>query len=146
MCIHIQYAGCHYEVFVEEIKVEERAVAGPRREIADTKNPHHIAAPFDSDLWLVHKKEGDSVKAGEEVLNLSLMKTEYAVTSSVDGVVKRVVVFTDYKTDKKMVPVKKGALLMELAPPRERCRNCDAEVEKDYQFCPRCGNNLESQG
>ena len=105
--------------------------------LTPTKNPHHIAAPFDSDLWLVHKKEGDSVKAGEEVLNLSLMKTEYAVTSPVDGVVKRVVVFADYK---------KGALLMELAPPRERCRNCDAQVEEDYKFCPKCGYNLESQG
>ncbi|RLB80662.1 MAG: pyruvate carboxylase [Deltaproteobacteria bacterium] len=134
-----------YEIFVEDIKVKEKAVTGPGREMADTQNPYHIAAPFDSDLWLVHKKEGDAVKAGEEVLNLSLMKTEYAVTSPVDGVVKRIVVFADYRADKKMVPVKKGALLMELAPPRERCKNCDAEIEEDYKFCPKCGSNLESQ-
>ncbi|NVM22997.1 MAG: pyruvate carboxylase, partial [Desulfobacterales bacterium] len=134
-----------YEVFVEDIKVKEKAVTGPGLEMADAKNPYHIAAPFDSDLWLVHKKEGDAVKAGEEVLNLSLMKTEYAVNSTVDGVVKRVVVFADYKADKKMVPVKKGALLMELAPPRERCMNCDAEIEDDYKFCPTCGYNLEAR-
>jgi pyruvate carboxylase len=134
-----------YEVFVEDIKVAERAVMGPGLEMADTKNVFHIAAPFDSDLWIVHKKEGEPVRAGEEVLNLSLMKTEYAVTSPVDGVVKRVVAFADYKADKKMVSVKKGALLMELASPRERCKNCDAEIEEDYKFCPTCGCNLESQ-
>ena len=82
------------------------------------------------------------MKAGEEVLNLSLMKTEYAVTSPVDGLVKRVVVFADYRADKKMVPVKKGALLMELARPCERCKNCDAEIEEDYKFCPVCGVNI----
>ncbi|NVM57966.1 MAG: pyruvate carboxylase, partial [Desulfobacterales bacterium] len=131
-----------YEVFVEDIQVKERAIAGPGLEMADMKNPYHIGAPFDSDLWLVHKKEGDPVKAGEEVLNLSLMKTEYAVTSPVDGVVKKVVVFADYRTDKKMIPVKKGALLMELAPPREQCINCDAEIEEGYKFCPACGYKL----
>jgi pyruvate carboxylase len=132
-----------YEIFVEDIQVEEGIAAGPRHEMADKKNVYHIAAPFDADLWLVHKKEGDTVKAGEEVLNLSLMKTECAVTSPVDGVVKRVVVFADYKADKKMTPVKKGALLMELAPPRERCSNCDADIEEEYLFCPRCGHNLK---
>jgi len=131
-----------YEVFVEDIKVEERVVTEPGPEMADINNPYHIGAPFDSDLWLVHKKEGDSVKAGEEVLNLSLMKTEYAVTSPVDGVVKRVVVFADYRADKKMVTVKKGTLLMELAPPREHCKNCNTEIEENYRFCPVCGSEI----
>lgn len=134
-----------YEIFVEDIKVAEPAEAGPRRKMADGKNPYHIAAPFDADLWVVHKKEGDTVKAGEEVLNLTIMKTESAVTSPVDGVVKRVVVFADYKTDKKMVSVKKGQLLMELAPPREQCGSCDAEIEEDYKFCPNCGHDVGSQ-
>jgi pyruvate carboxylase len=113
--------------------------------MADGKNPYHIAAPFDADLWVVHKKEGDTVKADEEVLNLTIMKTESAMTSPVDGVVKRVVVFADYKTDKKMVSVKKGQLLMELAPPREQCASCDAEIEEDYKFCPNCGHDVGSQ-
>jgi len=133
-----------YEVFVEDVKVAESVEAGPGREMADKKNPYHIAAPFDADLWLVHKKEGHSVKAGEEVLNLSIMKTECAVTSSVDGVVKRVVVFADYKADKKMVSVKKDQLLMELAPPLERCPSCNAGIEEEYRFCPKCGHNVES--
>jgi pyruvate carboxylase len=111
--------------------------------MADRKNPYHIAAPFDADLWLVHKKEGSSVKAGEEVLNLSIMKTECAVTSPVDGIVKRVVVFADYKADKKMVSVKKDQLLMELGPPFERCPSCSGEIEEEYKFCPKCGHNLE---
>ncbi|MDY6954101.1 MAG: biotin/lipoyl-containing protein, partial [Thermodesulfobacteriota bacterium] len=134
-----------YEVFVEDVKVAESAEAGPRREMADKKNPYHIGAPFDADLWLVHKKEGHAVKAGEEVLNLSIMKTECAVTSPADGVVKRVVVFADYKADKKMVSVKKDQLLMELAPPLERCPGCSAGIEEEYSFCPKCGHNLESQ-
>jgi pyruvate carboxylase len=134
-----------YEVFVEDIKVAESVEAGPRREMADSRNSYHIGAPFDADLWLVHKKEGNAVKAGEEVLNLSIMKTECAVTSAVDGVVKRVLVFADYKADKQMVAVKKGQLLMELAPPFERCPNCNADIEKDYKFCPNCGQNLEIQ-
>jgi pyruvate carboxylase len=134
-----------YEVFVEDVKVAESVDAGPGREMAELKNPYHIAAPFDADLWLVHKKEGDAVKAGEEVLNLSIMKTECAVTSPADGVVRRVVVFADYKTDKKMVSVKKGQLLMELAPPLKRCPGCNAGTEEAYTFCPKCGHKLKDQ-
>jgi pyruvate carboxylase len=113
--------------------------------MANLDNPYHIAAPFDADLWKVNKKQGDPVRAGEEVLNLSVMKTECGVTASVDGVVKRVVTFADYKTDKKMVPVKKGQLLMELGPVMEQCRNCKAEIIDDYDFCPKCGTEVESQ-
>jgi pyruvate carboxylase len=114
--------------------------------MADPNNPYHIGAPFDADLWLVHKKVGDSIHAGEEVLNLSLMKVEYGVTSPVGGVLKRILVFADYKADKKMVPVKKGQLLMELAPPRERCTNCNAEINEGDKFCSECGNELRVTG
>ena len=131
-----------HEVFVEQIQVEKRAVEMKGTEMADENNPYHIGAPFDSDLWLVHKKAGDNVQKGEEILNLALMKVEYGVTSPVSGVVKRVPVFADYKADKKMVPVKKGQLLMELAPPRKRCTNCNAPINEEDKFCSKCGSRI----
>ncbi len=78
-------------------------------------------------------------------MNLALMKIECGVTSTVDGVVKRVRVSADYKADKKMVPVKKGQLLMELAPPRELCTNCNAEINEGDKFCSTCGSTLALQ-
>lgn len=131
-----------HEVFVEEIQVEEKTVEKTGVEMADENNPYHISAPFDADLWLVHKKVGDSVQAGEEILNLALMKVECGVTSPVDGVVKRALVSADYKADKRMVPVRKGQLLMELAPPRERCTSCNMEINEKDKFCSECGSKL----
>ncbi len=134
-----------YEVFVEDVKVAPSIESESKEEMANPDIPFHIAAPFDADLWKVTKKPGDAVRAGEEVMNLSVMKTECAVTAPLDGVVKRVVMFADYKEDKKMVPVKKGQLLMELGPVMELCRNCNAQVMDDYDFCPKCGIELESE-
>jgi len=131
-----------HEVFVEEIQVEKRAAEKRGIEMADESDPYQIGAPFDADLWLVHKKAGDNVKAGEEIFNLALMKVEYGITSPVDGVVKRVSVFADYKTDKKMVPVTKGQLLMELALPHERCANCNEQIDKKDKYCSNCGKSL----
>ena len=39
----------------------------------------------------------------------------------------------------------KDQLLMELAPPLERCPNCNGEIEEGYKFCPNCGHNLEGE-
>jgi len=130
------------EMFVVDFQVETPKSAAAGVEAADPANPYQIGSPFDADLWIVHKKPGDTVRAGEEVLNLSLMKMECAVNSPVDGVVKRVVVFANFKADKKMVPVKKGQLLIELAVPRGKCANCDAPVEPDHRFCPACGERI----
>ncbi len=82
------------------------------------------------------------MEEGEEILNVSLMKVEYGITSSVHGIVKRILVLADYKADKKMIPVIKGQLLMELAPPRECCTSCNAEINEGNKFCPNCGNKL----
>ncbi len=132
-----------HEVFVEEIQVEKRAAEKRGIEMADESDPYQIGAPFDADLWLVHKKAGDNVKAGEEIFNLALMKVEYGITSPVDGVVKRVPVFADYKADKKMVPVTKGQLLMELALPHKRCANCSEPVDEKDKYCSNCGKSLD---
>jgi len=130
------------EMFVVDFQVETPKTAAAEVEMADSGNPFHVGSPFDADLWIVHKKPGDKVSAGEEVLNLSLMKMECAVNAPVDGQVKRVVVFANYKADKKMVPVKKGQLLMELAAPKNRCANCEADVDIEHRFCPACGERL----
>ncbi|RZB30817.1 MAG: pyruvate carboxylase [Desulfobacteraceae bacterium Eth-SRB1] len=131
-----------HEVFVEEIQVAKRSAEKKGIEMADESNPYQIGAPFDADLWLVHKKAGDNVKAGEEIFNLALMKVEYGITSPVNGVVKRVPVFADYKADKKMVPVTKGQLLMELVLPHKRCVNCNGPVEEKDKYCSNCGKSL----
>lgn len=131
-----------HEVFVEEIQVEKGAVEKAGIEMADDANPYQIGAPFDAELWLVHKKAGDSVKTGEEIFNLSLMKVEYGVTSPIDGIVKRVPVFADYKTNKKMVPVTKGQLLMELSPPYKRCGSCNEQISEKDKFCSNCGKKV----
>ncbi len=34
---------------------------------------------------------------------------------------------------------------MELAPPRDHCKNCRAEIEDGYKFCPNCGYNLADE-
>ncbi len=131
-----------HEVFVEEIQVGKRAAAKKGMEMADENNPYQIGAPFDADLWLVHKKAGDSVKKGEEILNLSLMKVEYSINSPVNGVVKKVPIFADYKADKKMVPVIKGQLLMEIGHPYKHCSSCGEPTEKKDRFCSNCGSRL----
>ena len=132
-----------YEVFVEEVPVAASVKEGKKGvEMADKDNPYHIAAPFNADLWIVYKKAGDSVQAGEKVLSLTLMKIEYGVASSVDGAVKQVLVFADYKSDKKMLPVLQGQLLIELAPPYECCPRCKAELNKEDKFCSKCGREI----
>jgi pyruvate carboxylase len=72
------------------------------------------------------------------------IRTRYKLEHEVfvQEILKRVLVFADYKADKKMIPVKKGQLLIELAVPRERCRKCNAQINKEDKFCPNCGSKL----
>jgi len=112
-------------------------------QMADEKNPCHIAAPSNGDLWVVYVSPGDVVKKGEELFNITIMKQEKSVLSPVDGVVKRVVKFADYKNDKKMVPVKTGELIMELGPVPQKCQSCSEPVAgESFQFCPFCGEKF----
>ncbi len=129
-----------HERLVPVAEPKERA---SELEMADAQDPFQVGAPFDADLWIVHKKVGDAVAAGEELFNLSLMKMETAVASPIDGVVKRVLVTANYKIDRRMVPVKKGQLLLELGPVVKGCTSCGAELVEAYKFCPRCGTPVE---
>jgi len=137
-CRTVRYELDH-EVFEQIIQVEEPQQTATDVEMADPANPYHIAAPFDADLWIVHQHVGDQVAEGEELLNLSLMKMETAVTAPRAGFVRRVLVRANYKIDRKMIPVKQGQLLMELQPARRNCRHCDAGLDADHKFCPHCG-------
>jgi pyruvate carboxylase len=81
------------------------------------------------------------VKAGEELFNITIMKQEKAVVSPVEGIVESVLKTADYKFDKKMVPVKKGELLVKLGPVPRKCAACGTPLTgKDFKFCPHCGH------
>ena len=92
----------------------------------------------------MHVKPGDKVKKGEELFNISIMKQEKAVTSPLDGVVKRVLKFADYQEDKIMVPVKEGELLVELGPIPNTCSGCGNHIVlEECKFCPECGQRTD---
>lgn len=134
------------ETLEHRVQVEEPREAGGELEMADPQNPNHIGAPFDADLWVVYKKAGDQVTEGDEILSLSLMKMETSVTTPVSGVVRRVLVHANYAVDRKMVPVKKGQLLLELAAAGGSCEGCSAPLDAMFLYCPQCGKAKKDGG
>jgi pyruvate carboxylase len=94
----------------------------------------------------MHVQPGDFVKKGEELFNISIMKQEKSVFAPVDGIVKRVLKDANYQEDKRMVPVKEGELLVEMAPPSLSCPECTRPLaDEDFHFCPHCGSRVEEQ-
>ncbi|MFW5792627.1 MAG: biotin/lipoyl-containing protein, partial [Desulfohalobiaceae bacterium] len=134
------------EFLMHQVQVAEptgRAVSDVER--ADPGNPYHVAAPSSGDLWVLHVKPGDTVKAGEEILNISIMKQEKAVLAPVDGQVKRVLKTANYQESKKMVPVKEGELLVELAPMAHSCTKCGEPLGGERaRYCFVCGQQVQS--
>lgn len=144
MCM-VWYAIDH-EFFHHQVKVAEPSGTAHEKdlEMADPNNPYHIAAPSNGDLWVMHVRPGSRVRAGEEVCNITIMKQEKSLTSPMDGTVKRVLKTADYTNDRKMVSVKMGELLVELAPPTAACPSCqNALAGDDFRFCPHCGAKME---
>jgi pyruvate carboxylase len=93
----------------------------------------------------MYVQPGDIVKKGDEIFNITIMKQEMAVFSSMDGVVKRVLKTAEYEKDRKMVMVSEGELLVELGPIPKRCSACLAPVSGEgFKFCPNCGVELVS--
>ncbi len=135
------------ELFSHMVKVRPSHKSAKNAvEIADRSNPDHIGSPSAGDLWIMYVKPGDSVKQGEELFNITIMKQEKAVLSPRDGVVKRVLKTADYKFNKKMVPVKEGELLVVLGSAPLKCGSCGSPAhEKEFRFCPRCGQMLADQ-
>jgi pyruvate carboxylase len=126
------------------VKVRE-GIAADRDsvEMADPKNIYHIASSSNGDLWVMHVRQGDMVKKGEEICNISIMKQEKSIYSPVDGMVKRVIKNANYQEDKIMVPVKEGELLVELGPTQSVCPTCKAPIaNEEFKFCPSCGQKM----
>ena len=133
-------------VMLQEVKVAEGQAHQTDTSMADSSNPYHIGAPSNGDLWVVHVKPGDIVKAGEEVFNISIMKQEKAVYAPCDGIVKRVFKSADYQTTRKMTPVREGELIIELGPCPVVCTNPEcgkALPSAAMNFCPWCGSSIE---
>jgi pyruvate carboxylase len=133
------------EIITYEVPVSD--ATGPAAngvEMADPKNAYHVGSPSSGDLWVVYGNPGRFVKKGEELFNLSIMKQEKAVLSPIDGVVKRVLKTANYTEDKRMVPVKEGELIVELAPAPDFCPQCKEPLAGDnFAFCPFCGTQLD---
>jgi len=111
------------EVLTHQVKVKEPETGdGTGVEMADPGNKFHLASPSKGDLWVMYVTAGDYVKKGDEIFNVSIMKQEKAVFAPFDAMVKRVVKTADYSEDRKMVPVKEGELLVELAPAPTLCK------------------------
>jgi pyruvate carboxylase len=132
------------EFFSHQVKVAEATGLEENAfEIADKDNPLHVGSPSNGDLWVMQVQPGDIVKPGEELFNISIMKQEKAVVSTVHGMVKRVLKVADYQEDKKMVPVHEGELLVELMPIPRRCPTCKhPAVREEDKFCAFCGQKL----
>ncbi|MDL2306658.1 pyruvate carboxylase [Desulfovibrio sp. OttesenSCG-928-C06] len=113
--------------------------------MAEPGNEFHVASPSNGDLWVMYSRVGDIVKKGQELFNISIMKQEKAVLAPADGQVVRVLKSADYKTNKKMEPVREGELIVELAPVPFTCPNGEcgkALPSSDFVYCPFCGQTL----
>jgi pyruvate carboxylase len=125
-----------YQVKVLEPETDETA----DHVMADPDNPYHLASPSRGDLWVMYVSTGDYVKEGEEMFNVSIMKQEKAVFAPFDAMVKRVLKTANYSEDRKMVSVREGELLVELAPAPALCKKCEEPIGSgDFKFCPFCG-------
>ena len=132
------------EILSHQVQVAA-AQNGPaaKVEMADPNNPYHVGAPVSGDLWVMHVSPNDYIKTGEELFNISVMKQEKTVAAPMDAMVKRVIKNADYANDRKMVPVKEGELLVELAPVTKNCPTCRQPVgEEHFKFCPNCGEQV----
>ena len=90
--------------------------------------------------------EGDIVKQGQELFNVSIMKQERSVLAPVNGIVKRVVKTADFKKDHRMVPVLEGELIVELSPVPKLCPKCSYPITDEHaKFCPFCGTEVSSE-
>jgi pyruvate carboxylase len=133
------------ETLSREVQVAEPEARGREAsERADPNNPLHVGAPCAGDLWVMHVKPGDAVRAGQEVCNISVMKQEKSVLAEADGIVRRVLKHANYQVDKRMVPVREGELLVELGPQSSQCPSCSEPFgEEGYAFCPYCGQSVQ---
>ena len=136
------------EILTSDVQIDApvTAAGGAGSIIAESGNPYQVASPRKADLWIVHVKEGDIVKQGQELFNVSIMKQERSVLSPVNGIVKRVVKTADFKKDHRMVPVLEGELIVELSPVPKLCPKCAYPItDGKSKFCPNCGTKIPDE-
>ena len=93
-------------------------------------NPNHVGAVSNGDLWVVHVAEGDVVKEGQELCNISIMKQEKAIHAKRDGVVKKVHIAANFRETNEMISVQEGDLILELEALPQQCRSCSEPPAK----------------
>jgi pyruvate carboxylase len=133
------------EFMSQQVKVAEaKGKADMTLEMAASDNPYHVGSPCNGDLWVMHVKPGDVVHPGEELFNISVMKQEKSVLSPAHAQVKRVLKSANYAEDRKMVPVREGELLVELAQLPRLCAACSTPLlVEDAKFCSSCGHGQQ---
>ncbi len=82
-------------VFVRDRSI---AVATKAAEKADASKPGNIASPF-SGVVTVQVAEGDTVVAGQSVASIEAMKMEAAITTPIEGTVRRLAVPSTQQVD-----------------------------------------------
>ncbi|WGK69413.1 pyruvate carboxylase [Candidatus Haliotispira prima] len=138
----------NHELVRCEVQVEQnRSVSGgEERRSADPNDPNHVGALSNGDLWVVHVAEGDVVRKGQELCNISIMKQEKGIFAKRDGVVKKVHISANFKKTSKMVSVREGDLILELGDISQQCPSCVKPLPEDLRhgsFCPYCGVALQ---
>ena len=136
----------NHELMRYEVQVQPSRTAGAEgRKQADPNDLNHVGAVSNGDLWVVHVVEGDLVKKGQELCNISIMKQEKGIFAKRDAVVKKVHIPANFKKTNKMVSVQEGELILELGDLSEQCPSCSRPQPENLQqgnFCPFCGAAL----
>ncbi len=115
----------NHELVRHQVQVCKGRIGGPEgRRQADPNDPNQIGAISSGDLWIVHVSEGDLVKQGQELCNISIMKQEKGIFAKRDGVVRKVHLAANFQKTHKMVSVQEGDLILELGAVSEQCPAC----------------------
>ena len=140
----------NHEFMRYQIQLEPSRVVGDEGRLqADPTNPNHVAALSNGDLWVVHVREGDIVKKGEELCNISIMKQEKGIFAARDAVVKKVYIQADFQNEGTMASVQEGDLILELDDVSRRCPGCEKLLPTNLngaRFCAYCGSDLGDLG
>ena len=84
------------------------AVESTSAERADAANPGHVAAPF-SGVVTLQVEQGATVAVGQSIASIEAMKMEAAITASIAGTIRRLVIRTTQQVDA-------GDLIIEIVP------------------------------
>jgi len=78
--------GIKDALFSLQLCDEQRAQSRPS---ISSPNTTAVVSPMAANVWKIHKQEGDSVDAGEQLLTLEAMKMESEVSAPTAGILSR---------------------------------------------------------